>query len=175
MADVFVAESKIHGLGVFAARRFTAGETVLLMDDSRIVDPEHPLRLELGEYECHCDYVEGGKVILQASPERHINSSCDPNAYAKRDGGLSQVIARRPIKAGEEITYDYLLDCHGGDTWQCNCGSPRCRGTIVSSFFELALGLQLEYLPYLNEWFIREHRDKVEALRRLAEGALQAE
>jgi SET domain-containing protein len=28
--DVYVAESKIHGVGVFAARAFAAGETVLV-------------------------------------------------------------------------------------------------------------------------------------------------
>ena len=65
MDDVYVAESAIHGAGVFAAREFAAGETVLVLDDSRVVDGEHPLRPELGEYEYHCDYLEGGKVVLQ--------------------------------------------------------------------------------------------------------------
>ena len=168
MPDVYVAESKIHGLGVFAARAFAEGETVLLMDDSRVVDEEHPLRPELGEYAHHCDYLEGGKVVLQGWPERHINSSCDPSAYARRRGGESVVVARRRIRAGEEITCDYIIDCHGGEVWQCNCGSARCRGTIVSSFFELPLARQLEYLPLLNEWFVGEHGEEVEALRRLS-------
>ena len=42
-----------------------------------------------------------------------------------------------------------------------------CRRTIVSSFFELPVELQLEYLPLLNEWFIAEHREQVEALRNI--------
>lgn len=162
--DVIVAVSGIHGLGVFAARDFAAGETVLVMDDSRVVDEDHPLRPERGEFDYHCDYLEGGKVILQQSPERHINSSCDPNVYARRSGTTSRVVARRGIRAGEEITYDYIVDCHGGEVWQCRCGSRRCRGTIVSSFFELPLELQIEYLPLLNEWFVAEHREQVEGL-----------
>lgn len=166
MTDVYVAESKIHGLGVFAARDFAAGETVLLMDDSRVVDEAHPLRPEHGEYEYHCDYLAHGKVILQPSPERHINSSCDPNVYARRRNSESRVIARRDIKAGEEITGDYIIDCHGGVVWQCRCGSQRCRGTIVSSFFELPHEWQAEYLPLLNDWFIEEHQEKIEELRR---------
>ena len=170
-ADVFVAPSEIHGVGVFAARDFDAGETVLVMDDSRVVDDEHPLRPELGEYAHHCDYLEGGRVVLMGYPERHVNSSCDPSAYARRDAEGSRVVARRPIKAGEEITCDYIIDCHGGEVWQCNCGSARCRGPIVSSFFELPIKLQLEYLPLLNEWFVREHREAVGALRRLADAA----
>ena len=168
--NVYVAESGIHGLGVFAARDFAAGEAVLVMDDSRVVDARHPLRPELGEYAHHCDYLGGGRVVLQGFPERHINSSCDPNAYARRAGGESLVVARRAIRAGEEITYDYIIDCHGGEVWQCNCGSPRCRGTVPSSFFELPAQAQAEYLPLLNEWFVAEHAEEVAALRRLAEG-----
>lgn len=171
MADVIVAESGIHGLGVFATRDFAEGEIVLPIDDSRVVDDEHPLRPELGEYSYHCDYLAGGRTVLMRSPERHINSCCDPNAYVKTIDGVRYVVARRPIRSGEEITCDYIIDCHGGLVWRCGCGSPRCRGTIVSSFFELPVALQLEYLPLLNEWFVEEHRGKVEALRRRATDA----
>lgn len=164
MTDLIVAESKIQGLGVFATRDFAEGEIILPIDDSHVVDEAHPLRPELGEYSHHCDYLASGKIVLMRSPERHINSCCDPNTYVKTINGIRHVVARKPIKAGEEITYDYIIDCHGGIVWQCNCSSSRCRGTIVSSFFELPLDLQLEYLPLLNEWFIDEHRDKIEAL-----------
>jgi len=170
MADVVVAESHIHGLGVFAARNFKEGETVLTIDDSRAVDDEHPLHPEWGEYDYHCDYLAGGKIVLMQFPERHINSSCDPNTYVRTIRGLRHVVALRPIPQGEEITYDYIINCHGGDVWQCNCGSLRCRGMMVSSFFELPLDLQLEYLPLLDEWFVEEHHEEVERLRRLADG-----
>lgn len=165
MADVVVAESKIHGLGVFATREFAQDEIILPIDDSRVVDNDHPLRIHLGEKSYHCDYLADGKVVLMPSPERHINSCCDPNTYVKTINGVRHVTARRPINSGEEITYDYIIDCHGGDVWQCSCGSSRCRGTIVSSFFELPVELQLEYLPLLNKWFIEEHREKVAALQ----------
>lgn len=171
MANVIVAESKIHGLGLFAMRDFAEGEIILPIDDSRSVDDDHPLRPELGEYSYHCDYLANGKTILMRPPERHINSCCDPNTYVKTINGIRHVVARKPIKVGEEITYDYIIDCHGGIVWQCNCGSSRCRSTIVSSFFELPLDLQLEYLPFLNEWFIDEHGDKIEAIRRRAADA----
>jgi SET domain-containing protein len=166
MPEVFVAESAIHGIGVFALRDFARGETILVIDESRVVDAEHPLCPELGEYDYHCDYLAGGKVVYMQSPERHINSSCDPNVFVKTIEGVRHIVARRPIKAHEEITYDYIIDCHGGIVWQCHCGSTRCRGTIVSSFFELPLEQQLEYLPLLNEWFIEEHREQIEALRK---------
>lgn len=165
MPDVYVAESEIHGRGVFAARDFEAGETLIVMDDSRVVDAEHPLRPELGEYAHHCDYLADGLVILQGYPERHINSSCDPNVYARRDASGSRMIARRHVSAGEELTGDYIIDCHGGEVWRCNCASPRCCGIVPSSFFELPLESQSEYLPLLNEWFVAEHAEEVAALR----------
>jgi len=37
--------------------------------------------------------------------------------------------ARRDIKAGEEITLDYI-DSYHSDRKSCNCGTPKCRGTI---------------------------------------------
>ena len=165
MADVLVSESKIHGLGVFATRDFAEGETILIIDDSRVVDDQHPLRPDAGEHNYHCDYLAGGKVVLMRSPERHINSSCDPNTFVKTINEVRSVMARRAIQAGEELTYDYIIDCHGGIVWQCSCGAVRCRGTIVSSFFELSVEQQKEYLPLLSEWFIREHRGEIEALR----------
>jgi hypothetical protein len=42
--DVVIAQSKIEGVGVLAQRRFTPGEIVLVIDDSRIVNADHPLR-----------------------------------------------------------------------------------------------------------------------------------
>ena len=168
MPDVIVAESQIHGLGVFATRDFTQNEIILAIDDTRVVDDEHPLRPEFGEYGYHCDYLANNRTVLMRSPERHINSCCDPNTFVKTIDGIRHVVAGRPIRSGEEITYDYIIDCHGGIVWQCSCGSGRCRRTIVSSFFELPFELQLEYLPLLNPWFVDEHRSKVDALRKVS-------
>ena len=77
-------------------------------------------------------------------------------------------MALRDVRPGEEITCDYIIDCHGGEVWQCNCGSARCRRTVVSSFFELPPEWQAEYLPLLNEWFVAEHRTRVAALKRVS-------
>lgn len=164
MADVVVKESKIHGVGVFAARDFAGGEIILTIDDSRVVDEKHPLHRELGEYDYHCDYLADGKVVLMPAPERHINSCCDPNTFVKLVDDVRHVAARRAIKTGEEITYDYIIDCDGGIVWQCDCKSSRCRKTIVSSFFDLPYEWQTEYLPLLSEWFIEEHSEKVRNL-----------
>jgi len=165
-SKVVVGPSVIHGLGVFAARVIAAGETVLVIDDSRTVDPEHPLRPELDESSYHCDYLAHGRVVLMASPERHINSSCEPNTYIRWIDRTRHVVARRPLEQGEEITYDYLIDCDGGEPWECGCGSARCLRAIPSSVFDLPLEARCERLPYLSDWFMAEHAVPVEQSNR---------
>src|SRR5262245_7573166 len=163
MSPPIVRESRIRGLGVFAERKYAAGEVILWIDDSRVVDDDHPRAP--GESAEHCDYLAGGTVVLMQEPERHINSSCDPSAYVKTIRGKRCVVARKALRAGDEVTYDYIIDCHGGQVWKCRCGSLRCRGTIVASFFDLPPEWQREYLPLLNPWFVKEHEGRIEELR----------
>src|SRR5262245_24104178 len=105
-----VGRSGIDRQGVFATQGFRPGETVLILDDSRVVDDEHPLDAPAGELAHHCDYLAGGRVVLMPSPERHINSSCQPNTTVVTRDGARHVVALTAIGAGEEITYDYLIN-----------------------------------------------------------------
>jgi hypothetical protein len=159
---VVVRHSGINGLGVFAAGCFSPGDVVLTIDDSYIVDDEHPV--SRGE-ERHCDYLEGGKTVWMQVPERHINHSCDPNVFVRTIDGIRHVLALRDIKAGAEITYDYCINGYGDVVWHCNCGAACCRGTIHSDFFHLPLELQWQYLPLLDEWFRKERSEDIEKLR----------
>ena len=165
MSKVYVDHSSIHGKGVFAAVNVEEGERILEIDDSRLVTDDNPLRPEKGEYEHHCDYLENGKVVLMQEPERYINHCCDPNVYVKQIAGTRYVYAMRNIKAGEEITFDYCINGYGDSVWQCHCGSPKCRKTIQIDFFHLPEEKQLEYLPYLDNWFVRENKKKIKELR----------
>jgi hypothetical protein len=81
---VLVGASPIHGLGVFARRAFAAGETILVREE-RPVSPELPLDPAKGEFEYHCDWLEGGRQVYIGYPERHI-------------------VALRAIRPGEEVT-----------------------------------------------------------------------
>jgi D-alanine-D-alanine ligase len=56
-----------------------------------------------------------------------INHSCDPNAWFD---GLD-VVARRKIKKGEEVTLDYAT-FHNEQmpSFECTCAAAECRGTI---------------------------------------------
>jgi hypothetical protein len=140
------------------------GAIILAIDDSREVTNDPPLDAAKGEFEYHCDYLAGGKVVLMQFPERHINHSCDPNTFVRTMLGVRYVFALRPISVGEEITYDYCVNGFGDTLWECNCGSIRCRKNIHSDFFHLPHDLQAEYLPLLDNWYIEEYEEKVQEL-----------
>jgi len=158
--DVIVKPSPIHGLGVFAARNFKAGEVIFDTSELRVITDEHPLGE--GEQEHHCDWLADGRQILLPEPGRYINHSCEPTTWKQYRNVVRRcATAFRDIRAGEEITHDYCIDGFGDTVWECNCGSARCRKIIHSDFFELPLDLQIEYLPYLSELYKRVFREKL--------------
>lgn len=166
MNDVVVGPSAIEGLGIFAARAFAAGERIRRIAVAREITPDAPLRADLGERWDHCDYPDG-RVVLLAFPDRHVNHSCDPNAWQRYDGEIASLAARRPIAAGEEITCDYNVNLTGGTAWPCRCGAARCRGSTTGDFFLLPLEIQREYRPLLTAWFVRRNAERVAALDRI--------
>jgi GNAT superfamily N-acetyltransferase len=169
MSRVYTADSPIHGTGVFSSVPFSPGEIILRIDDSRVVTDADPLDPAKGEFEHHCDYLAGGKVVLMRSPERFINHRCDPNTYIRRIAGDRYVVALREIRPGDEITYDYCVNGDGDTAWDCTCGSPACRRHHLSGFFHLPVDVQARYLALLEDWFVAEHREEVEALKRKVE------
>jgi len=159
---VYVKSSPIQGLGVFARRNFATGETILVREE-RPVTPARPLRPEHHEYDFHCDWIEDGRQVYLGFPERHINHSCDANAFVRFVEGHGVIVAIRPIKVNEEITNHYAINLWGGEAWQCNCGAESCLGTIPSGFFGLPLDRQIELSPFLAPWFVAQHRAEYDA------------
>jgi 23S rRNA (uracil1939-C5)-methyltransferase len=165
LADVEVKPSRIEGLGIFAARAFRAGERIRRVNVVREITPEAPLREDRGERFDHCSYP-AGKVVLLGYPDRHINHRCDPNAWERFEEDGSYFVARRDIAAGEEITCDYNVNIAEGTAWPCNCGAARCRGEVAGDFFLLPREWQREYRPFLAEWFVRRHGERLADLDR---------
>lgn len=158
-----VRASPIEGLGIFTVLPLRAGTRIRKVDYEREVTEAAPLRPEWGERAEHCTH-EDGKTLLVAFPDRHMNHSCDPNAYYDYQADAVYVSSLRPIEAGEELTVDYLINNPGGHSWPCHCGSARCRGETGHSFFTLPRALQLEYLPLLAPWFSKRFRDRLSLL-----------
>jgi hypothetical protein len=123
-AKIFVAACDV-GKGVFAARRFEAGERILRFVGPR-TDRSDPIH----------NSVEGAN-LLQVGRETYIlprpkgvfvNHSCNPNAGLR---GTRSLVALRRIDVGEEIRFDYSTTMDE-DFWtmECMCGQPGCRHVI---------------------------------------------
>ena len=160
--NVSVKESKTQGKGVFALHDFKKGDVVLQIDDSHVVEDEANLTSE--QHELELDYLADKTVVMQ-EPEKYINHSCDPNTYVKTRNGVREVLAMRDIGQGQEITYDYSINGDNDGTFSCTCGTARCRGVYQGNFFKLPHELQLEYLSYLDDWFVKKHQKEIERVQ----------
>ena len=67
------------------------------------------------------DAAFGGNIA------RYVNHACHPNCYTDIVGHTIWIIASRPIRKGEELTYDYNTEGVAGIKCRCR---PRCRRVI---------------------------------------------
>jgi len=75
---------------------------------------------------------------VRGNAARWINHSCAPNCEPFEDEDDRVFIeARRTIRKGEELTYDYKLSVAGRISalqraaYTCRCGEDGCRGTML--------------------------------------------
>ena len=139
-----VRKSAIHGRGVFALTRLPKGTRIVEYRGRRTSweeatslpesDPGNPAHTFLFG-------LEDGRVIdprRGGNAARWINHSCDPNCEAFEDEARRIFLeARRTIRAGEELTYDYQLAVEGPLSkderaqYACRCGARKCRGSLL--------------------------------------------
>jgi SET domain-containing protein len=65
----------------------------------------------------------------RGGPFSFINDSCDSNVFIRIAYGRAEFYAKNKIKAGAELTCDYV-DSHHDGTLPCRCGSNNCRKFI---------------------------------------------
>jgi SET domain-containing protein len=65
----------------------------------------------------------------RGGPFSFINHSCDSNVFIRIAYGRAEFYAKKKIKAGAELTCDYV-DSHHDGTLPCRCGSNNCRKFI---------------------------------------------
>ena len=139
-----VRNSQIHGRGVFAARDIRKGTCIIEYKGQRIswpdalerpdTDPDNPFHTFFFS-------LDDGSVIdasVRGNAARWVNHSCTPNCETEEDDdGRVHIYARKPIGAGDELTYDYKLTVDGKldkeerAFFDCRCGKKKCRGTML--------------------------------------------
>lgn len=83
---------------------------------------------------------------------RFVNHSCSPNCEAVNyDDEEIWIEATRDIKKGEELTYNYGFD-EPDEAFPCLCGSPNCKGWIVSDEYKFKPGEHEELLAKQKEF-----------------------
>lgn len=164
MKKIAAQNSNIAGQGVFILEAVKAGQVISEFRLEREISAASPLRPDLGERPEHCSMFDD-RYCLVASPERFLNHSCNPNTYLRYDDAGITMVALCDIQAGTELSVDYLINNSGGDSWDCNCGSTRCRGETGYSFFTLPKTFQDDYFPLLAPWFIKRHANEIAQLQ----------
>ena len=130
--------SAIHGIGGFAKANIAAGTRVIEYVGETITKAESLHRCEsANEYIFSLDDTHDLDGNVPWNPARFLNHSCDPNCEAEPDGGRIWIVARRNIRAGDEITFNYGYDLDDYREHPCRCGAAECAGYIVAEeFFE---------------------------------------
>jgi SET domain-containing protein len=136
--------SGVHGKGVFALVDIAEGETIIEYVGEVISWPEaqrrHPHNPEDPNHTFyfHIDEDHVIDALFGGNSSRWINHSCDANCEADEQEGRIFIKARRNIKAGEELNYDYGLIIDERYTpklkaeYPCWCGTKMCRGTLLA-------------------------------------------
>ncbi len=139
-----IRKSAIQGLGAFATASITAGKRLIEYTGERLTPAESDARYPDEEEVRHHTYLFAidDDVVVDAAiggnDARFINHSCDPNCDALIEDARIWIETIRGVEPGEELAYDYayvLEERHAPAAkrkYPCNCGSAKCRGTILA-------------------------------------------
>src|ERR1022692_4253799 len=97
------------------------------------------------------------RFVLHGGLITKVNHSCEPNCGVHLNAsGAHDFVARQPIAAGQEITFDYAMRNYSVEYFaaHCQCGSPRCRDRITG-WKDLPAERKADYrgfvAPYLTD------------------------
>lgn len=147
---IYIAETPGRGFGIFAARAFAQGSTLVVDEDGDYYAGVMTLaEAQARGYDLSQDLFQIGTdafLLPNANLDDFVNHSCDPNTGLMLTPGGYRMIALRAIAQGDELTYDYSTYISGTpERMDCACGAATCRGTI-GAFETLPPALQARYL-----------------------------
>ncbi|XP_071184543.1 histone-lysine N-methyltransferase 2C-like isoform X5 [Salvelinus alpinus] len=137
-SNVYLARSRIQGLGLYAARDIES-HTMVIEYIGTLIRNEVANRMEKmyesqnrGVYMFRLDSEHVVDATITGGPARYINHSCAPNCITEAvslERGVKIVISScRNIQRGEELCYDYKFDLEDDQhKIPCHCGAVNCR------------------------------------------------
>jgi uncharacterized protein len=131
---LIIRSSAIHAAGCYTTTSIRKGARVAQYTGHKLTKAEADQRYEDSPVTYLFGLGDGSIVIDGHAMAMFINHSCKPNCQTEEIAGRVWIKAIRNIEPGEEITYDYCLYDGADDEHAiCNCGAPRCRGTMYSN------------------------------------------
>jgi SET domain-containing protein len=136
--------STIQGTGAFATRNIRKGTRIIEYLGQRISWRTADKRYDdekMGRHHTFLFTVDDKICIdgaVNGNAAGFINHSCDGNCEAINDRKRIFIDARRNIRKGEELAYDYQyerMDDHTEEDerfYACRCGEKKCRGSILA-------------------------------------------
>ncbi|CDS00172.1 hypothetical protein [Sporisorium scitamineum] len=134
------AKSPIHDWGLYAMEFIPAGDMVIEyvgeVVRQQVADEREKQYERQGNFSTYLFRVDDDLVVdatHKGNIARLMNHCCTPNCNAKilTLNGEKRIVlfAKSPIRAGEELTYDYKFQSSADDedAIPCLCGSPGCR------------------------------------------------
>ena len=122
----YQVKRSIAGLGLFTTIPIAKGDLVIEYTGEKITEAEANRRGGKYLFELNDNWTIDGKG--RENKARYLNHSCRPNCYPELDENEERIFifAKRNIKAGEELTYNYgkmyFDDLIGKDV----CGCEKC-------------------------------------------------
>uniref|UniRef100_A0A674B2F4 [histone H3]-lysine(4) N-methyltransferase n=1 Tax=Salmo trutta TaxID=8032 RepID=A0A674B2F4_SALTR len=140
-ANVYLAASKIQGLGLYAARDIEKNTMVIeyngtvLRNEVAIKKQRTYKSQNRGVFMFRIDSERVVDASQTGGLARYINHSCTPNCVAEvvtfERGYKIIITSNRRIEKGEELCFDYQFDCVDSQhKIACYCGTADCRKRI---------------------------------------------
>lgn len=140
-ADYNLAKDEV--VAEFDGEIYTASLASLLPNDPPLYIQDHAVQFSETQYR----YGKYGVLI---------NHSCEPNCGINGTGKNFKIVTLRPIKKGEELTWDYDMTEDSDWKMKCECGTPSCR-KIIGAHRHLSPEIRRKYRGYIQEYLVKKY------------------
>ncbi|MEK7059689.1 MAG: SET domain-containing protein-lysine N-methyltransferase [Patescibacteria group bacterium] len=150
--------AKIHGLGL-ETKADIAKDELLAVRGGVIVHKNEVIKrqseLQGGEVQITDDvYLAGFTEQERLATMMGFNHSCEPNSYVR---GQIGIFAMKDIPVGTELTADYATAyISPTQSFECNCGTPSCRGYVDTTADWQNPDLQARYKGHFADFIQRK-------------------
>jgi D-alanine-D-alanine ligase len=155
-----------RGYGLYAARDISVGEIIqqgeqkghYLVTKSHVENTWKDVQLKGWFQQYAYPMTDNTYVMWSEKPEEWLplNHCCDPNTWLV---GLD-LVSRRPIKKGEQITMEYATFCTDNmHDFECGCGATNCRRNVKGTDY-LQPWLEQLYKGHMSDYVVSKRQQQ---------------